>query len=51
MQLNNRNVKVRLPEELVELMKSQSVNYTTTIRDILLNHYNLDLVKIKQGRK
>jgi hypothetical protein len=48
--LLDKEIKLRLPSELIEKMKSQEHQYTTKIRDILLEHYDMTLLQIKLER-
>ena len=48
--LLDKEIKLRLPSELIEKMKSQEPHYTTKIRDILLEHYGMTLQEIKLER-
>ena len=51
MKLQDKDIHLKVPNELLELMKSQEVRYQSKMVDILLSHYGLSLISIKQSRK
>jgi hypothetical protein len=51
MKLQDKDIHLKVPNELLELMKSQEVRYQSKMVDILLSHYGLSLISIKQSRE
>ena len=51
MRLQDKDIHLKVPNELLELMKSQEVRYQSKMVDILLSHYGLSLISIKQTRE
>jgi hypothetical protein len=51
MKLQNKAVLIRVPQELVDIMQLDTAHYTTKMTEILMAHYNLTFVQVKQMRE